>query len=276
MARRQVALRVVVGAEAVQRRWQSGAMAAAKPATGAAAAAAQAAAAGPAATAGGDAVQRTKNPLGQESQALVHRGRGAYKVALGDLRQLLQKCQTKEDLKYGRGLVELFQLKGQDFSEEVNSHFVAMCIRAEQPEVAVKNFAVYKNRLGSWTTPKSFHNLTTAVLNQATGAAAGVAAGEEAAKEEGSVVQQLAAAVDTITRKGAHVSAESLALLLKLFSAGEQADAKAHGLVAASAVRVLGQEAATALVAANPAPVAAAAEAAPAPAAPAAAAPATA
>jgi uncharacterized protein YifE (UPF0438 family) len=190
---------------------------------------------------------RKANPLGAEYQQLVHRGRGTYKLALGDLRQLLQKCKTGEDLRYGAQLVQLFQTKGQDFSEEVNSHFVSMCVRAEQPQVAIEHFSKYKNRIGSWTTPKSFHNLATDTVEQ----------------NKPELVQALSVALEVMVSKGVIVSSDSLKLLLQ--RAGES---ETHARLAAVAGKVLGLEAAAALVAAHPAPAAPAA----APAAPAAAA----
>lgn len=194
----------------------------------------------PAASSSG-ASAKVKNPLGKDYQELVFRGRGSYKLALGDLRQLLQKCTTKDDVKYGAQMVELFQRKGQDFSEEVNSHFVAMCIRAGQPELAVKHFSKYNNRIGSWTTPKSFLSLATAAIQ----------ASAAAKDKQVATVKDLATALDVITLKGVRVAPDSIKLLLQHCGAEPQV----HAQLSTVAARVLGADEGAKLVAQHPAPV---------------------
>lgn len=194
----------------------------------------------PAASSSG-ASAKVKNPLGKDYQELVFRGRGSYKLALGDLRQLLQKCTTKDDVKYGAQMVELFQRKGQDFSEEVNSHFVAMCIRAGQPELAVKHFSKYNNRIGSWTTPKSFLSLATAAIQ----------ASAAAKDKQVATVKDLATALDVITLKGVRVTPDSIKLLLQHCGAEPQV----HAQLSTVAARVLGADEGAKLVAQHPAPV---------------------
>jgi len=200
----------------------------------------------PAASSSG-APAKMKNPLGKDYQELVFRGRGSYKLALGDLRQLLQKCTTKDDVKYGAQMVELFQRKGQDFSEEVNSHFVAMCIRAGQPELAIKHFSKYNNRIGSWTTPKSFLSLATAAIQ----------ASAAAKDKQVATVKDLATALDVITLKGVRVTPDSIKLLLQHCGAEPQV----HAQLSAVAARVFGADEAAKLVAEYPAPAAPAAAA---------------
>ena len=199
----------------------------------------------PAASSSG-APAKVKNPLGKDYQELVFRGRGSYKLALGDLRQLLQKCTTKDDVKYGTQMVELFQRKGQDFSEEVNSHFVAMCIRAGQPELAIKHFSKYNNRIGSWTTPKSFLSLATAAIQ----------ASAAAKDTQMATVKDLATALDIVTLKGVRVTQDSLKLLLQHCGAEPQV----HAQLSAVAARVFGADEAAKLVAEYPAPAPAAPE----------------
>jgi len=176
---------------------------------------------------------KTSNPLGKVYNDLLFRGRGGNKLSLGDLRKLLQECKTKDDVKYGAKLVEVFQEKGQDFSEEVNSHFVAMCIRGEQPLVAVKQFSKYKNRIGAWTTPKSFHSLVTSALTE----------------KDAEVVKELAAALDTMTSKGVKVNADTVGLLY-----GRSPDAETYTRIKTAASRCLTPDAAAALESAHPPP----------------------
>ena len=161
-------------------------------------------------------------------------------MSLGDLRKLLQECKTKDDVKYGAKLVEAFQEKGQYFSEEVNSHFVAMCIRGEQPLVAVKQFSKYKNRIGAWTTPKSLHSLVTSAL----------------AEKDAEVVKELAVALETMTSKGVKVNADTVGLLY-----GRSPDAETYTRIKTAASRCLTPEAAAALETAHPSPAPAAPEA---------------
>jgi hypothetical protein len=55
------------------------------------------------------------------------------------------------------GAIKVYQKKGQDFSEEVNSHYVNASIRANNFAPIVEDFLKYKHRIGAWTTPSSFH-----------------------------------------------------------------------------------------------------------------------
>ena len=85
-------------------------------------------------------------------------------LALVDLRQICSKVQTPEDIKYAVKAVELYQRKGQDFSEEVNSHFIQACVRSNSPSIALEYFLKPKNRLSAWTTATSLNRLLESVL----------------------------------------------------------------------------------------------------------------
>ena len=78
------------------------------------------------------------------------------------------KISDPKDVKYAKYAAELFQRKGQDFSEETNSHFVMACIRGNAPGVVVEHFSKSKHRLGAWTTNKSFNRLLEALHDQDT------------------------------------------------------------------------------------------------------------
>jgi len=106
------------------------------------------------------------NPVGKLYHVLLHRSRGANQLALGDLRKLLEQCKGPDELKYATHAVALYQRKGQDFSEEVNSHFISACIRGGQPAVAAAELAKYACRIGAWTTPAAFERLVASLEAQ--------------------------------------------------------------------------------------------------------------
>ena len=182
----------------------------------------------------------------------MYRGRGDNLLSLGDLRKLLQQCQGKDDVRYGVQMVELYQRKGQDFSEEVASHFVSMTIRGEQPMVAVKALAKYKNRIGAWVTPKSFHNLVTSVLSME---AVQKAEGEGEVKGEGEVegpLRLLASALETVSKKGVKLGADDVQEVARRLS--EAGDLEAYIKVMAAAPRVIDAEAVERIAKLHPPP----------------------
>ena len=73
---------------------------------------------------------------------------------------------VESDLTYVKNGVELYQKKGQDFSEEVNAHFIQACLRAGNPKVASDLFSVYANRISAWSTPKTFHMLVESLISR--------------------------------------------------------------------------------------------------------------
>lgn len=117
---------------------------------------------------GDEVAKRRKSPIGAEYHELLHRSRGVNRLALGDFKNLCIKISDPNDVKYAKYAAELFQRKGQDFSEETNSHFIMACIRGGTPNVAVEHFAKSKHRLGAWTTNTSFNRLLEALLEQDT------------------------------------------------------------------------------------------------------------
>lgn len=62
--------------------------------------------------------------LGAQFQQLQHKGRGSNALKLSALVALLQQCRAPEHAKFPFLLVDLYQRKGQDFSEEAASHFI--------------------------------------------------------------------------------------------------------------------------------------------------------
>ena len=117
--------------------------------------------------------------------------------------------------------VAVYQRKGQDFSEEANSHFVKACIRVNQPALAVTEFSTYKSRIGSWTTPTSLHRLIESL---------------ETSGETITIVDTL----PVLIAKGVKVRKESLEIVFKsVVSCGEE---EKYKKVVDVAVHALGDE----------------------------------
>ena len=50
-------------------------------------------------------IDKVENKLGALYQEMLHRGRGENRLALGDLRKLLEQCITPDEIKYGKLLL---------------------------------------------------------------------------------------------------------------------------------------------------------------------------
>lgn len=110
------------------------------------------------------------NAVGQYYQDLVFRGRQGRLLAVGDLRKLMQLVERKGHVTYAVEAVKLYQVKGIDFTEEVNSHFVSACIRGKSPRAAAELMVKVNYRIGAWSTISSMGKLVEA-LDPATDAA---------------------------------------------------------------------------------------------------------
>ncbi len=86
------------------------------------------------------------------------------RLGLVDFRQICSKIQNSNEIKYAVKTAEIYQRKGQDFSEEVNSHFIQACVRSKSPLVALEYFLKPKNRLAAWTTATSLNRLLESAL----------------------------------------------------------------------------------------------------------------
>jgi hypothetical protein len=190
------------------------------------------------------------NVLGQAYHDLVYRGRGGLPLSLGDLRSLFLLCISessrftpadKEKAKKCRNYIlfstHLYQTKGQDFSEEINSLFIKAMLSStssidemhkETIVMIMSLFEKYKNRLGSWSTAKSTHTLITAFEEcnlsfSSTSKASSVDEEEshedgddEEEKDDGVNVLLLVSMLDVISTKGVYLSAETLTIVTKL------------------------------------------------------------
>ena len=132
-----------------------------------------------------EGVSASANPVGSYYHDLVYRGRGHNALKLGDLRKLMQMCDTPELARYSLQAVHLYQRKGQDFSEEVNSHFVrSVAIDGKQAVAAAKVMAKWKNRIGAWSTTTSLEKLLGALVEQGPYVSAGTGEEDEKKSQE--------------------------------------------------------------------------------------------
>jgi len=148
------------------------------------------------ATAGGE---EEVNVVGRFYQDLVYRGSNGKALSLTDLRKILQLCLQYNKVRHGLLAVELYQKKGQDFSEDVNGLFVKMCVQAGSPIVAINHFKKFKNRLSAWSTQTSLHRLVEACKDM-----------------KGQDFELLIEAVETISVKGIKMKVESASILLNI------------------------------------------------------------
>ena len=154
--------------------------------------------------------ESTENPVGRYYHDLVYRGRGHHALALGDLRRLLQMCNTPELARYGLHGVDLYQRKGQDFSEEVNSHFIrSVAVEGKQAVNVAKVIAVWKNRIGAWGTTTSLQRLMQGLLDQAPSAADG-------ADGEGSIAELAITVLEVSQKKGVSMTKPVFELAMNL------------------------------------------------------------
>ena len=141
------------------------------------------------------------NPVGSYYHNLVFRGRGHNALALGDLRKLLQMCNEPKLAKYSLQAVALYQRKGQDFSEEVNSHFIrSVAVEGKQAVAAAKVISKWKNRIGAWGTTTSVEKLLRGLLEQ------GPDAAEEGEEEPISVAELTVNVLEVSQKKGVNMT----------------------------------------------------------------------
>ena len=76
--------------------------------------------------------------LGKKYNELLFKGRKRKPLGLTDLRKLLQECTLPNHVKYAVGAVQYYQIKGQDFSEDVNSLFIKACVAGDNPIAAAE------------------------------------------------------------------------------------------------------------------------------------------
>ena len=66
-------------------------------------------------------------------------------------------------MKYAGLGIDWFQKKGFDFTEELNSAFIQLCLENDQLDPIKQRFLIKKNRISSWTTPSSIYKLLSSL-----------------------------------------------------------------------------------------------------------------
>ncbi|KAJ1400124.1 hypothetical protein B484DRAFT_424715 [Ochromonadaceae sp. CCMP2298] len=158
------------------------------------------------------------NTIQNPSEYLHHlrfKGRKSNpKMAIRHLRNLLLLCDVAS-LDVAQAGIKFYHYKRSDFSQEVCSRFINLCVAAEQPAVATAVLLQPGHRLGAWLSQKSMKTLLAGL-----------------GKGEGDVATMLAVA-ELAVRKGLKVqTSDSLETLLKATAeAGdEEAYARAVGV----------------------------------------------
>ena len=155
------------------------------------------------------AAESSDNPVGRYYHDLVYRGRGHHALALGDLRRLLQMCNSPELARYGLYGVDLYQRKGQDFSEEVNSHFIrSVAVEGKQAVAVAKMIAKWKNRIGAWGTTTSLQRLMQGLIDQAPA--------DGSVDGEASIAELAVSVLEVSHRKGVGMTKPVFELAMKL------------------------------------------------------------
>jgi hypothetical protein len=148
-------------------------------------------------------------------------------------------CVEPNHVKYARYAVSLYQEKGQDFSEEVGSHFVHACLRGNSPDVAAEVMAKYKNRIGAWVTLKPLLALTEKLC-------------------EANKFELLVNMLTVVSTKGARSSKETFEKVLHSLPRGESASTEGydalHAKVIEAATKMISKEDVDALIQQFPAP----------------------
>lgn len=139
--------------------------------------------------------------VGQFYHNMMYRSRQNRLLPVRDLKTLFTMCEEKEHLKYAILGVELYQSKGQDFTEEISSLFVKTCIKHGDPMAAVKIFLKLNRRIAAWQSATSVKRLVEAAY--ATAAASSLPAPTTEAVNLLGVLQY----------KGVHVLPETVTLV---------------------------------------------------------------
>ncbi len=158
------------------------------------------------------------NPVGRYYHDIVFRGRGHNALSLGDLRKLMQMCDSPELARYSLQAVHLFQRKGQDFSEEINSHFVrSVAVDGKQAIVAAKVLSKWKNRIGAWSTTTSLEKLLQAMMEQSPKESSYAEEGSDGDQEEVPDIPALTVELLEVSlRKGVYMSKPVFEIAIQL------------------------------------------------------------
>lgn len=77
----------------------------------------------------------------------------------------MKLCGPKQ-ARYAGTAVDWFQEKRYDFTEELNSIFINICIEDDQVDIATSRLLYKKGRIGAWTSTSSLNRLLAALLEK--------------------------------------------------------------------------------------------------------------
>jgi hypothetical protein len=77
----------------------------------------------------------------------------------------MKLCGPKQ-ARYAGTAVDWFQEKRYDFTEELNSIFINVCIDDDQLDIATSRLLYKKGRIGAWTSTTSLNRLLAALLEK--------------------------------------------------------------------------------------------------------------
>ena len=83
----------------------------------------------------------------------------SHRLTNSAILRLLRMVKSPDDGKFAILLVDFYQKRGKDFDEQIASAFVKASVIGGKSKEAANLCAVYKNRIGSWLTPKSLDAL---------------------------------------------------------------------------------------------------------------------
>ena len=87
------------------------------------------------------------------------------KVGVRELKKIMKLCGPGQ-AKYAATAVDWFQEKRYDFTEELNSIFIKVCIEDNRLDLATERLLYKKGRIGAWTTATSLNRLLSALLEK--------------------------------------------------------------------------------------------------------------
>ena len=141
---------------------------------------------------------------------------------LSVLQKLLIMSNEPDHINYITHGVRMYQTKGQDFSEDIASHFIRACLRVENPKAAAVECSKYKNRIGAWVTPKPLHLLIAKLV-------------------EINEIEAIVNMLDTVSKKGAISKLESFEILMPAIKSDESFQ-NLHPIALTAASKMLTKE----------------------------------
>ncbi|CAM9225806.1 unnamed protein product [Choristocarpus tenellus] len=99
--------------------------------------------------------------LGEVFAAMEHHARGARKVKLSALDNLIKKVESPEDLKYATLALELFDRKKMPVSQATAKLFIKTCCQVGKPQIALTVLGNKRSGIRGYVTADNFNYLLT-------------------------------------------------------------------------------------------------------------------